>query len=78
MTRSKMIIAHFIAEKISMDNQDKLYVKGIITNIIDALKIKGIDYKLKKRLEDSYNFLSKALIVAGDKPANTWNSGKEN
>jgi hypothetical protein len=77
MSRAKKIIESFtVDEKVTLDHLDKMYVKGILTTIIDALKIKGIDYKLKKKLEDAYNFLSKVLISNNDKPA--YSDPKEN
>jgi hypothetical protein len=77
MSRAKKIIESFTTdEKVSLDHLDKMYIKGIITTILDALKIKGIDYKLKKRLEDAYSFLSKALILNNDRPA--YSDPKEN
>lgn len=68
INRAKLIIAHSIAEKMTLDHTDKMYLKNIVQTIIDAMKIKGVDYKLKKRLEDSYHYLSKVLVGAGDKP----------
>lgn len=77
MSRAKNIIESFtLDEKVTLDNLDKMYIKGILTTIIDALKIKGIDYKLKKKLEDAYNFLSKTLILNNEKPI--YLSSKEN
>jgi hypothetical protein len=76
MSKSKIIIATFLAEKLTMDHMDKMYIKGVISSLIDAMKIKGIDYKMKKRLEDSYHYLTKAIILAGDKPNNSVGSSE--
>lgn len=76
INRAKLIKAHAIAEKVTLDHMDKMYLKSIVATILDAMKVKGVDYKLKKRLEDSYHYLTKVLIHAGDKPFQTGNSNE--